>query len=88
MIAINALFKADSDKKDDSPLSPFASFSPFVGNEKEETELSITFNIGKKVYEYTVSFDNLNKVIAREIFTLTDKNTREKNKKRNSFSGI
>ena len=62
MIAVNVFFKADSDKKDILSFSPFTSFLPFLGNEKEETELSVTFNIGKKVYEYTVSFDNLSQV--------------------------
>ena len=66
---------------DSSVFSPFLFFIPFCGNEEEETMLSVDFNIGKKMYEYIVFFDNVNKVIAREVFNVVDKLKQRKTKK-------
>ena len=78
MIALDVVFKeGDTDPE----FSSFTSFVPFAGNEEKETELSVTFNIGTGVYEYTVSFDNINKVVSREVFAITDKTVERKTKK-------
>ena len=86
MIAVDALFMVRGEE-DKLPSSPFKSFLPFLGNEKNKTELSVIFNIEKKVYEYAVSFDNLNKVISQEIFTVKDK-TKERTTKKEVLSRV